>query len=110
MFGCAGSSLLRTGFLQLRRAGAPLCCGAWSLVVERSLSGLQARCLWYMGLDVPWRVESSWTRDQTHVPRVGRQILNHCTTREVPVVSFKDEGSHEPGNVDSRCTLKIIPG
>ena len=27
-FGCVGSSLLYTGFLQLRRAGATLCCGA----------------------------------------------------------------------------------
>ena len=28
IFGCVGSSLLRVGFLQLRRAGAPLHCGA----------------------------------------------------------------------------------
>ena len=28
---------------------------------------------------------SSLTRDQTHVPCIGRQILNHWTTREVPV-------------------------
>ena len=28
IFGCVGSSLLRTGFLQLRRAGATLRCGA----------------------------------------------------------------------------------
>ena len=25
---------------------------------------------------------SSWTRARTHVPCIGRQILNHCTTRE----------------------------
>ena len=30
IFGCVGSSLLRTGFLQLRWAGATLCCGAWA--------------------------------------------------------------------------------
>ena len=29
-FGCAGSSLLRAGFLYLQRAGATLCCGAWA--------------------------------------------------------------------------------
>ena len=29
------------------------------------------------------RAESSWTRDKTHVPRVGRWILIHCTTKEV---------------------------
>ena len=27
---------------------------------------------------------SSWTRDQTQVPCIGRQILNHWTTREAP--------------------------
>ena len=34
---------------------------------------------WCMGLVVPGNVESSWT----HVPCIGRQILNHSTTREV---------------------------
>ena len=33
-------------------------------------------------------MESSWTRYQTHVPCIGRQILNHSTTREVRVVAF----------------------
>ena len=28
-------------------------------------------------------VGSSWTRARTHVPCIGRQILNHCATREV---------------------------
>ena len=28
---------------------------------------------------------SSPTRDQTHVPCIGRQILNHWTTSEVPL-------------------------
>ena len=35
-----------------------------------------------MGLVALWHVESSWTRDWTHVPCIGRRILNHCTTRE----------------------------
>ena len=30
IFGCVGSSLLHAGFLQLLRAGATLCCGAWA--------------------------------------------------------------------------------
>ena len=33
-------------------------------------------------------VESSWTRDRTHVPCTGRQILNHWITRQVPGTSF----------------------
>ena len=41
-----------------------------------------------MGLVALWYVESSWTRDQTHVPRIGRQILIHCATREVPPPLF----------------------
>ena len=48
--------------------GATPCCGAPAL--ERT------------GLIAPWLVESSWTRDWTHVPCIGRQILNHWTTRE----------------------------
>ena len=35
------------------------------------------------GLCCPWHVGSSQSRDWTHVPCVGRWILNHWTTREV---------------------------
>ena len=31
---------------------------------------------------------NSLTRDQTHDPYIGRQILNYWTTREVPILSF----------------------
>ena len=31
---------------------------------------------------------SSRTRAQTCVPRIGKQILNHCATREVPCFTF----------------------
>ena len=78
----------------------------WSCVVMRGLSpvvGVASHCggfsccwalgsracglqyLWCTGLVVPQHVGSSWTRDQTHVPCTGRQILNHCTTGEVSV-------------------------
>ena len=104
IFGCIGSLLLRTGFLQLRRAGATLrcgaqashwggfsCYGAWaSIVVARRLQQLwlmgsrtQAQQLWCMGLVAPRHMGSSWTRDRTRVPCIGRQILNHCATRKV---------------------------
>ena len=36
-----------------------------------------------MELVAPQHVESSWTRDRTCVPCIGRRILIHCTTREV---------------------------
>ena len=47
-------------------------CGEW------------AQQLWYKGLVAPRHVGSSWTRDLTCVPCIGRWILNHCTTREAP--------------------------
>ena len=41
--------------------------------------------MWHMGLVALWHMGSSRTRARTHVPCIGRQILYHCTTREVPV-------------------------
>ena len=41
-----------------------------------------------MGLVAPQHVESSWTRDQTHVSCIGRQILIYYTTREVRYYLF----------------------
>ena len=43
------------------------------------------------GLVAPWRVESSRTRDQTHVLCTGRQIPNHWATRDVPGAHLRDE-------------------
>ena len=40
--------------------------------------------MWHRVLVVPRHVGSSQTRAQTCVPCIGRQILNHCTTREAP--------------------------
>ena len=57
-----------------------------SLIAEHGLYGTRAQMLWSAGLVAAWPVESSWTRDRTCVPSVGRQILNHWTTGEVPVV------------------------
>ena len=36
----------------------------------------------------PWLMESSWTRDWTCVPCIGRRTLNHCTAREVHKLTF----------------------
>ena len=38
----------------------------------------------HVGLVAPWHVGSSRTRVQTCVPCFGRQVLNHCATREAP--------------------------
>ena len=89
-YGCVGSSFLREGFLQLWQVGATphrgaqashyrglSCCGAQA-------PDAQAQYLWLTGLVAPWHVGSSQTRARTRVPCIGRQILNHCTTREAP--------------------------
>ena len=90
IYDCVGSSFLYEGFLQLRQAGATLhrgarashhrglsCCGAQAPVA-------QAQQLWLTGLVAPRHVGSSQTRVRTRVPCIGRQILNHCATREAP--------------------------
>ena len=94
MFGCVGSSFLCKGFLQLRRAGATLhrcarashyrglsCCGAQA-------PDAQAQQLWLTGSVAPRHVGSSQTRARARVPCIGRQILNHCATREAPYSRF----------------------
>ena len=96
-FGCVGSCLLHAGFLQLRRVGAVLHCGAQashrggfqarstgSRHADFSSCSTWAQQLWHTGLVAPRPVGSSRTRDRTCVPCIGRQILNHCATREVP--------------------------
>ena len=89
--------LLHVGSLQLRQAGAtlrcgawaphrcgPSCCGAWALDKQLWPAGsrAQAQQLWHTGLIVPRHVGYSQTRARTRVPCIGRQIPNHCTTRE----------------------------
>ena len=44
--------------------------------------------MWLLGLVAPRHVGSSQTRTRTRVPCIGRQILNHCATREAPQVYF----------------------
>ena len=88
IYGCVGSSSLCEGFLQLRQVGATLhrgarashyrglsCCGAQA-------ADAQAQQLWLTGPVAPRHVGSSQTRARTRVPCIGRQILNHCATRE----------------------------
>ena len=62
---------------------------------------------------------SSQTRDQTRVPCIGRQILNHWTIREVPLVPAIDAVSlvftvlYEPTHLnqaDSRKHHLLLPG
>ena len=45
----------------------------------------------HTGLVAPWHVGSSQTRARTRVPCIGRQILNHCATREAPRFAFLND-------------------
>ena len=74
------SLLLCTGSLQLQNMGFSL----WWLLLLRSTSSRVQRLqeLWCVGFIALWHLESSQTRDQTHVPCIGWLILNHWATRE----------------------------
>ena len=82
-FGCSGSSVLWVGFLKLRCARATLFCRAQALGIQVTVAAVcRLSCCGTRALVAPQHVESSWTRDQTHVPCTGRWILIHCATRE----------------------------
>ena len=51
-------------------------------MVVPGLTSYDVRAQWLQrtGLVAPWYVASSWTRDQTSVSCISRQILNHWTT------------------------------
>ena len=87
-FWLPGSSLLCTGYLQRRWVGAAveLWCAGFSL--RSTGSGAWSQWLWHIGLVPPWPVEPPQTRDRACVPCIGRQILNHWTTREVQLPVF----------------------
>ena len=93
-FGCVGSSFLCEGFLQLRQVGATLHRGARAShylglsCCRAQAPDAQAQQLWLTGPAAPRHVGSSQTRARTRVPRIGRQILNHCATGEALLLYF----------------------
>ena len=97
MFGCAGSSLLLGLPLVAKRVSCSLVVARVLLIVEapsvrRSASGgrglqvpgLQSKAqLWQpVGLAAPPHLGSSWTRVQTRVSCIGKEILYHRASRE----------------------------
>ena len=87
---CAGFSL--QWLLLLRSTGSKhvgfSSCGTWAQQMWLAGSRVQAQQLWRTGLVAPWHVGSSQTRVRTHIPCIGRQILNHCATREAFFLFF----------------------
>ena len=99
IYGCVGSSFLCEGPPHLRQAGATphrsarashhrglSCCGTQA-------PDAQAQQLWLTGPAALRHAGSSQTRARTRVPRIGRQTLNHCATREARACCFELQGS-----------------
>ena len=57
-------------------------CGGFSCCTAQAL-GMLASVVVVRGLSCPEACGILQTRDQTRIPCIGRQILNHWTTREV---------------------------
>ena len=62
-------------------------CGMRAPEHRLSSCGSRAQLL-HISSVAPWHVGSSWTRDRTCIPCIGRRILNHCATREVSYPYF----------------------
>ena len=94
IFGCAWSLSLCLGFLLLCPAGATLVAAhrlliaVASLVMEHGLQSVRAQKMWCTDLAASRHVGSSWARDQTGVPCIGRWILYHCIIREASHKGF----------------------
>ena len=58
-------------------------CSAWAPWLHLLGSRVQAGSCGTWALVAPRHVESSCTRDRTHVPCIGRRILNQWTNREI---------------------------
>ena len=70
------------------------CCGAQA-------PDAQAQYLWLTGPVAPWQVGSSQTRARTCFPCIVRQPLNHCATKEAPMLLFLCTNKRKPREVYS---------
>ena len=76
----------------------------YSLIALPGLLLLRSTCsrvrqfqwLWHTGLVTSQHVESSRTRDRTHVADTDRWVLNHWTTREVQGAASELRGGNTP--------------
>ena len=80
-------------FSSCSKQGLLLSCGVWVFhcggfsCFGALAAGMWTQSLWHMGLFAQQHVESSLTRDQTHVLCIDRQILNHWSTGEIPTLA-----------------------
>ena len=114
---CMGFSLQWLLLLQStgsRHAGFSS-CGTWAQQLWHASSRAQAQQLWCTGLVAPRHVGSSWARAQTHVPCIGRWILNHCATREAAFQILNSHlwpliGQHRPAHKRCSSICRYIRG
>ena len=98
--------------LVLQHTGSSLWHAGFSLVVAHGIQSVQAQQLWHVGSPVVvrglqsvrdqlprgmWDL-SSLTRDRICILYIGRWILNHWTTREVPKIILTNKMLHEREN------------
>ena len=91
-----GQGLLSGRIAQTSHCSSFSCCRVW------------AQQLWHLSLVAPWHVGSSWTRDQTCVPFIGRRILNHWTTRKVCKKSLISDIYCVNANMDSLAFKRLL--
>ncbi|XP_073652016.1 pleckstrin homology-like domain family B member 3 isoform X7 [Tursiops truncatus] len=68
----------------------------------------QAQRPWLMGAAAPRHVGSSWTGARTRVPCIGRRTLNHCATREAPILFLNSSCSHNSKGLPVLIHLILI--
>ena len=86
---CMAPALITSTRTMFSVAGFPntrRCCSHISLIcfLFYHAFNISIKKLWIS----PGHMESSGTRDRTHVPCIGRQILIHSTTREAPILTI----------------------
>ena len=81
----AFSSCGKRGHSSSRCAGLSL---SWPLLLRSTGSRRAGSVVVLTGLVAPRHVASSQTRARTRVPCIGRQTLNHCATREAPILTY----------------------
>ena len=70
-------ALLELPLVAAEGRGFSLVAGHKLLITVASCGAQALSVLWCRGFVIPQHVESSWTRDPTHVPCIARWILSH---------------------------------
>ena len=111
IFGCPGSSMLLSPVAaswDSSRLAMP--CGGFSCCGALALGWSGFRSGGAVGLVALQHVGSSQTRNQTHVPCTGRQILNHRTARRAPSSISWPLGFDHKAKLTNRTGLRFCVG